>query len=119
MTESYSMKLLPSDFSYNFGSLMLRLLPSEDTGQQDLFSSILKLLCYNRALVSGAPKFENTRKFKFRSIFRGQNMMQKFIIEFSAFVTKREYGLTFSGKENLRSSNSFIKNSLFRIHCRI
>lgn len=88
MTLSAALKILPNDSSYHFGCLMLRCLPMSETGSRDTMSSILRLLHYNEQLKDRLPTFQDTRKFKLSSILRGQNMIQKLIIEINQALRK-------------------------------
>lgn len=50
--------MLPEDNSYNWGAVLLRLLPWEQTQKKDLVMSVLKALAYNPPLAVQAPKWQ-------------------------------------------------------------
>ena len=95
MTEQISLRMLPGDSSFNWGALLLRFLPKEDTGKADVLSSILRAMAYNRNLASAVPKFEDARKFKISTIFRGQNVLQRLLMQFKEYSQKYAESIRF------------------------
>lgn len=51
-------KVLPEDNSFNWGAVLIRLLPWEQTQKKDLVMSVLKALAYNPSLAVDAPKWQ-------------------------------------------------------------
>jgi hypothetical protein len=88
MTEALQMKILPSDRSFNWGALLVRMLPSRDTGTSDVLMSILRVLALNPSWSSQVPKFEDGRRFKISTIFRGQNVLQRVLTDFKDYASK-------------------------------
>ena len=77
MTNHLKMKLLPDDCSYNWGALLTRYLPIQERRNKSLFMSILRMLAFNRTLSESIPKYEDNRRFKFSTVFRGQSVIQR------------------------------------------
>ena len=50
------------------------MLPRGDTEPKGVLCSILRCLAANPHIADRAPKFEDARKFKISTIFRGQNV---------------------------------------------
>lgn len=51
-------QVLPEDNSFNWGAIMLRLLPWEQTQRKDLVMSVLRALANNPILAAEAPKWQ-------------------------------------------------------------
>ena len=64
LTESLKLKITDEDISYNWGCILLRLLPAKETRETGHIMSILRMLCVNRSLALQMPKFKDDRKFK-------------------------------------------------------
>ena len=77
MTAGLKIKLLPDDNSYNWGALLTRFLPASDRKKKSLFMSTLRMLAFNESLSKTIPKYEDNRRFKFSTVFRGQNVIQR------------------------------------------
>jgi hypothetical protein len=56
MTGTVSIRVLPEDSGFNWGAILLRLLPWSVATRKDLLMSILKALAANQHIVSEAPK---------------------------------------------------------------
>lgn len=56
-------QVLPEDNSFNWGAVLLRLLPWEQTQRKDLVMSVLKALAYNPSLAVDAPKWQPKARF--------------------------------------------------------
>lgn len=54
----FDSQVLPEDNSFNWGAVLLRLLPWEQTQRKDLVMSVLKALAYNPPLAVAAPKWQ-------------------------------------------------------------
>ena len=50
--------MLPEDNSFNWGAILLRLLPWEQTQKKDLVMSVLRALAYNPTLAADAPAWQ-------------------------------------------------------------
>lgn len=50
--------MLPEDNSFNWGAVLLRLLPWEQTQRKDLVMSVLRALAYNPSIAVDAPKWQ-------------------------------------------------------------
>ena len=55
--------MLPEDNSFNWGAVLLRLLPWEQTQRKDLVMSVLRALAYNPSLAVDAPKWQPKARF--------------------------------------------------------
>lgn len=51
-------QVLPEDNTFNWGAVLLRLLPWEQTQRKDLIMSVLRALAYNPSLAVDAPKWQ-------------------------------------------------------------
>ncbi|CAM9213026.1 unnamed protein product, partial [Sphacelaria rigidula] len=58
LTGTIGIKVLPQDNSYNWGAVLLRLLPWEQTQKRDLVMSVLRALAFNPSLAADAPKWQ-------------------------------------------------------------
>ncbi|CAN0477957.1 unnamed protein product, partial [Ectocarpus sp. 8 AP-2014] len=58
LTGSMGLKVLPEDNTFNWGAVLLRLLPWEQTQRKDLVMSVLRALAYNPSLAVDAPKWQ-------------------------------------------------------------
>jgi len=58
MTDQILLKVLPGDSSFNWGAILLRHLPREDTETADVLSSILRAMANNPNLASALPKVD-------------------------------------------------------------
>lgn len=56
--------MLPEDNSFNWGAVLLRLLPWEQTQRKDLVMSVLRALAYNPSLAVDAPKWQPKARFR-------------------------------------------------------
>ena len=102
MTEQVPLRVLSSDSPYNWGALLLRLLPRKDTEHADALCSMLRILAANRHLAPVVPKFEDVRRFKISTIFRGQNVLQRLLQEFSAYASKHKKKIHFPPPRGFR-----------------
>ena len=102
MTEQVPLRVLSTDSPYNWGALLLRLLPRKDTAHTDALCSMLRILAANRHLAPVVPKFEDVRRFKISTIFRGQNVLQRLLQEFSAYASKHKKKIHFPPRKGFR-----------------
>ena len=84
------MKLLPDDCSYNWGALLTRFLPIQERRNKSLFMSILRMLAFNRTLSESIPKYEDNRRFKFSTVFRGQSVIQRLMSGIQQHVKEKK-----------------------------
>ena len=91
MTCKVQFRLLSADNTYNWGSILLRMLPTKDTVRsKSVFNSILRILAFNGNLCDDAPEYKDTRRFKLATVFRGQNIIQRLIKACREYFTKAE-----------------------------
>eukprot|EP00940_MAST-03C_sp_MAST-3C-sp2_P002781 g2781.t1 len=86
MTDHLQLKLLPDDSAYNWGALLTRML-APDERSRGLLMSILRCAAFNKALSTTLPKYEDTRRFKFSTVFRGQNVIQRLMEKIRAHLS--------------------------------
>ena len=72
-------KLHSNDNGHALGALLLRTLPPADTQKESVLMSILRILAHNPQLVRHLPKFEDDRKVKVSVMFRGQEVLARFL----------------------------------------
>jgi hypothetical protein len=72
-------KLHSNDNGHALGALLLRTLPPADTQKESVLMSILRILAHNPQLVRHLPKFEDDRKVKVSVMFRGQEVLTRFL----------------------------------------
>ena len=90
MTNHLKMKLLPDDSSFNWGALLTRYLPIEERKKKSLYMSILRMLTFNKELSKSIPKYEDNRRFKFSTVFRGQNVIQRLMSGIKQHVKEKD-----------------------------
>jgi hypothetical protein len=90
MTCHLKMKLLPDDNSYNWGALLTHFLPVEERQKKSLFMSTLRMLAFNEPLSKSIPKYEDNRRFKFSTVFRGQNVIQRLMSGIKEHVKEKQ-----------------------------
>ena len=79
MTERLSLRVLPADSPYNWGSLLLRFVNVDDLKSKDVILSLLRILVNNGNMKADFPCFEDTRTFKLSMMFRGSSTLQQLL----------------------------------------
>jgi hypothetical protein len=92
MTGTLALRVLNDDSCYNWGCLLLRLLPPKKFQKLQTMTSLLRVLTYNPNLAGVIPKYEDTRKHKISIMFKGQNVIQKLLENGNQFLRSRPAG---------------------------
>mmetsp|Transcript_39763 Transcript_39763/g.98280 ORF Transcript_39763/g.98280 Transcript_39763/m.98280 type:complete len:3869 (-) Transcript_39763:305-11911(-) len=90
MTGSLNLRVLPTDTPFQWGAALLRMLPAETTQKDGMLMSILRVLANNPQLAAAMPKFEDTRKFKISTIFRGQDIVKDLLQQVREFLGSKQ-----------------------------
>jgi hypothetical protein len=115
MTNRAKLKILPNDDPYNWGCVLLRMMPPMDWadkwrknksgqmvpdstnsrgngGNGDVLLSILRCMANNPVIVKDKsfPLYEDNRKFKFSKMFRSNNVLQTLLKSLKEVFGKRK-----------------------------
>ena len=71
--------LLNDDKGHTLGTFLLRMMPPADTQKEGVLMSTLRLLAHNPQLARRMPKFEDDRRVKTATMFRGQEVVTKLL----------------------------------------
>ena len=81
MTGTLKTTILPGDSGHTLASLLIRMLPAEETQEAGLLMSMLRAMMLNMVFTAQMPHFQDDRKLKLATMFKGQsvisNLMQK------------------------------------------
>ena len=83
--------MLPQDKGDNWAALLCRMLPDTDTAQGSSggLMSVLRCLARNRGVLVEAPKYEDARKFKISTIFRGQSSFAQLMTNLKQYLNRK------------------------------
>ena len=103
MTSRSNLKILPSDDPFNWGALLMRMMPVDDWAGKsgssqsgDVLLSVLRCMANNPGLVRNNkefPIFEDKRRFKMSTMFRGSNHLQTLLKSCKEFLGKHQHDI--------------------------
>ena len=99
MTGALTYKIFPTDNCYTLAALLIRMLPEAETDDADMLMSLLRIMVRNKEMTPQMPKYQDDRKLKISTMFRGQSVLSTLLQKVHDFVTKHQSSIKWCSED--------------------